>query len=60
MAIVNKVDILMEAGIYRLFHEGELKSFDNLTSFKKYITNFLKISDNHVNKIIFSKHPEII
>jgi adenylosuccinate synthase len=58
--IVNKVDILMGTGTYRLFHEGTLKSFEDFASFREYITHFLKRSDNQVNKINFSKHPEII
>ncbi len=58
--IVNKVDILMDTGTYKLFHEGVLKSFEDLNSFREYITHFLKIADNQVDKIIFSKHPEII
>jgi len=58
--IVNKVDILMGTGTYRLFHEGTLKSFEDFASFREYITHFLKRSDNQINKINFSKHPEII
>tara|TARA_A100001515_G_scaffold41819_1_gene32975 strand:+ start:3358 stop:4356 length:999 start_codon:yes stop_codon:yes gene_type:complete len=58
--IVNKVDILIGTGTYKLFHDGALKSFENYKLFRQYIACFLKTSDNHVNEIIFSKHPEII
>jgi adenylosuccinate synthase len=58
--IINKVDILMQANTFRLFHEGVLKRFEDYISFKRYVEHFLKSSDNHIEEIIFSKHPEII
>lgn len=58
--IINKADILIEADTYRLFHEGVLKTFENYASFRQYIEHFLKLPSNQINKIIFSKHPEII
>jgi adenylosuccinate synthase len=58
--IVNKVDILIDTGVYKLFHQGAIRKFEDLRSFTDYITQFVKTSGNHVDKIIFSKHPEII
>ena len=50
----------MKTGAYKLFHEGNLKTFEDLGSFEKHVRQSLNMMDNHIDEIIFSKHPEII
>ena len=40
--------------------ELRLKSFEDLGSFEKHVRQSLNMMDNHIDEIIFSKHPEII
>ncbi len=55
--IINKVDILEKASIYKLYHKNEIHSFVNLTDMQDYI--FSVLSDV-VTQIIYSFNPHSI
>ena len=44
--IINKVDILKEANIYKLYYNSNLISFDNVLEFQAFIANKLQFLDN--------------
>jgi adenylosuccinate synthase len=58
--IMNKVDILMDTGIYKAFHHGELKEFNDLASFKQYVASCLDQTTGKISQVKFSKCPEMI
>jgi len=51
--IINKVDIIEQLKIFKLYHLGNLIEFKNIDEMKKYIINTL----HFLNKIIFSSNP---
>lgn len=55
ICIINKTDILSEAHIFRLYHNGNLISFESLQHMQDYITNAL-----HFIKVVFSSSPHHI
>ena len=52
ICIINKVDIIDEAKVYKLYHNYKLRTFDSLQDMLNYITNKLNFVD-----IIFSSNP---
>jgi adenylosuccinate synthase len=58
--IMNKVDILMDTGVYKAFHHGELREFKDLISFKQYIDSCLGQTTSQINQVKFSECPEMI
>jgi len=52
--IINKIDILKEANIYKLYYDGDLISFDNVLEFQAFIANKLQFL---ANTPIFSFSP---
>lgn len=52
VCIINKTDILEQAGIYRLYENNEIISFNSLFQMKNYITQKLPFI-----KVIFSSSP---
>jgi adenylosuccinate synthase len=54
--IINKVDILEQLKIFKLYHLGNLIEFKNIDEMKKYIIDTL----HFLNKIIFSSNPYTI
>lgn len=49
--IINKCDILEQLGVFKLYHDDELKEFDCLTDLQVYICDHLKLN------ITFSSSP---
>lgn len=58
--IINKCDIIEELGIYKLFFENNLISFDLFGDFKVMINNTIVTNCPLVNQIQFSYSPEIL
>ena len=54
--IINKVDIIEQLKIFKLYHLGNLIEFKNIDEMKKYIIDTL----HFLNKIIFSSNPYTI
>jgi len=54
--IINKLDILMDLGIFKLIHHSEI-SFNDEEHFKKYIKNIIKTNCPTIQKINFSVTP---
>ena len=54
--IINKIDILEELGIFKLYHNSELKSFDSFNEMSDYIFKIL----DFVGTIIFSNNKYTI
>lgn len=54
ICIINKVDILIESNIFKLYYDNELKVFEKWEDIKEFITNKLKYI---VSEIIFSFNP---
>jgi adenylosuccinate synthase len=55
--IINKVDVLVDAGIYKLYYMNELLTFDNIDQMQHFILDKLS---NIVSHIIFSSSPYCI
>ena len=53
ICIINKVDIVADLNIFKLYHNGELKIFDTLNDIKNYILQELRF----VEEVIFSYSP---
>ena len=53
ICIINKVDILTELGIFKLYCNGVLKVFDSINDMKNFILQEL----NFIEKVIFSGSP---
>jgi adenylosuccinate synthase len=53
ICIINKVDILADLGIFKLYHNSELKTFYTLDDMKNYILQELRF----VNEVVFSSSP---
>lgn len=58
--IMNKLDILNKAGLYKLKYQNELKQFSTEDDFKDFVSVILFEHTNKQLQIYFSKHPEII
>lgn len=54
ICIMNKVDILKEAGTYKLYYQNELQHFENLIDMQTFISDKLK---NIVSEVIYSFNP---
>jgi adenylosuccinate synthase len=54
--IINKLDILMDLGIFKLIHHSEIL-FNDEEHFKKYIKNIIKTNCPTIQKINFSVTP---
>ena len=54
--IINKLDILMDLGIFKLIYNSEI-SFNDEEHFKKYIKNIIKTNCPTIQKINFSVTP---
>lgn len=54
--IINKLDILMNLGIFKLIHHSEI-SFNDEEHFKKYIKDIIKTHCPTIQKINFSVTP---
>lgn len=52
--IINKVDILTQASIYKLYYQNKLHTFENLIDMQNFITSKLSY---YVSEIIFSDTP---
>lgn len=57
ICIINKVDILNQASIYRLYYQNEIHFFQNLIDMQSFISNKLS---GIVNEVIFSFNPHTI
>ena len=57
ICIINKVDILNEVNIFKLYHNNELISFDNLDDMKKFITSEIKSALPDIILTIYSGSP---
>jgi len=53
ICIINKVDIIEQLKIFKLYHEGKLIEFNNIDEMKDYISNVLSF----LYKIKFSCNP---
>jgi adenylosuccinate synthase len=56
ICIINKVDIVADLGIFKLYHKGELKIFLVLDDMKNFIIEELRIINKYM-QIIFSSSP---
>ena len=54
--IINKIDILEELGIFKLYHNNELKIFTNFDEMREYICKTL----DFIESIIFSNNKYTI
>jgi adenylosuccinate synthase len=54
--IINKIDILQELGIFKLYHNNELKTFNSFNEMSDYIFKIL----DFVGPIIFSNNKYTI
>jgi len=56
ICIINKVDIVADLGIFKLYTNGVLKTFDNLDDMKNFILEELRF----VDEVVFSYSPYTI
>lgn len=56
--VVSKCDILEELGLYKLYHNDKLHSFNTIYEMKNYIYSAVKDCSSLVDNIIFSSSPE--
>lgn len=57
ICIINKVDIVAELGIFRLYHNNELKEFAVLDDMKNFIIEQMSIYVPDIKEVIFSYSP---
>ena len=57
ICIINKVDILNEVNVFKLYHQNELVSFDNLDAMKEFITREIKNTLPDIILTIYSGSP---
>jgi adenylosuccinate synthase len=57
ICIINKIDILDELKIFKLYFQGQIISFDSLDKMKEFIEDKLNFLSN---KIVFSSNPHSI
>ena len=60
ICIINKVDILDDLGIFKLYNKNILREFSNLNDMKNFIIKELGIDVPDVKEVIFSGSPYCI
>jgi len=58
--VVNKCDILKEAGIFRIIESGEPVTAPDFKQFKQLIKREIDSCDHMIEEIIFSEDPEVL
>lgn len=58
--IISKCDVLKEAGIYKLFHNNDLLSFDSINLMQEYISERVSDECPEVERIYYSSSPEVV
>lgn len=58
--VINKIDILTELNIFKIYHENALYDFDNEEVFKYFIMYNIKSLCPTIENIIFSNNPHTI
>jgi len=56
ICIINKVDIVEDLGLFKLYNKGELKTYNNLDDMKQFILQELSLI-NESMEVIFSSSP---
>ena len=56
--ILSKEDVLQECKIFKLEHQGEIKSFSNLGEMKNYINRVIRNKNNFIQDILYSYSPK--
>lgn len=57
ICIINKIDVLIDIGTYRLYYHNKLRDFDTFQEMQCFICNSLKETVNQDIEIIFSCNP---
>jgi len=57
ICIINKVDIIADLGIFKLYHNNELELFHNLDDMKNFILQELRKVIPDIKEVIFSYSP---
>jgi adenylosuccinate synthase len=63
VCIINKVDIIDDLHIFKLYHNNNLVTFDNLETMQKFILDILENQHNSFNEtisVMFSSNPYTI
>lgn len=55
--IINKLDIMDTAGVFKLVRDGKLKEFDNIDKFKSEVEVTINLHTTSVRRIIWSMTP---
>ena len=55
--IINKIDVLSEVNVFKLFHNQELKNFEQENEIRDYIIDTIKIDCMSVDNVVFSTSP---
>ena len=56
--VISKIDVLIEAGIFKMIYNGEIIQFDTFINLKSFLTNTITNKTNlNTDNIIFSNTP---
>lgn len=58
--VLNKMDILAQAGVWRAIDQGKIRTFSNATSMKRFITARARALGIPATRVYFSASPEKI
>ena len=58
--VISKVDVLEEYGIFKLYCDKSLYTFNNICAMKKFIEKKLKNKCTMLERILFSGDPETV
>lgn len=58
--LINKCDIMSDLGIFKMYLNNELKTFESMSVMQDVIKSKIESEDNFVREIIFSYGPEDI
>lgn len=58
--IISKIDILEQAGIFKLYYDNKLETFTTLNDMRNFINDKIKCKCIYVDKIIYSNNVETI
>tara|TARA_B100001287_G_C22685638_1_gene533404 strand:+ start:6090 stop:7130 length:1041 start_codon:yes stop_codon:yes gene_type:complete len=56
--IISKIDVLCETGLFKLYYDGELHTFNSYETMREYIDNILFTCCPHLKRVIYSDDVE--
>jgi adenylosuccinate synthase len=58
--IISKEDVLEKCKIFKLEHQGEIKTFPDVGEMKNYINQVIRNKNNFIQDILYSYSPETV